>query len=89
MCPNHADVAGAPQISRVTKMHKQGVNTKYSISEEFTNENSLLLLAVVYLRGEFNIGIKYVMNEAISIVYVNTKKKEKDHRFEKVIKNMR
>jgi hypothetical protein len=59
------------------------------MSEEFTSENSLLLFVVVYLRGEFKIGIRYVINEAISIVYVSTKKKEKDQRFEKVIKNIK
>jgi hypothetical protein len=70
-------------------MHKQGVNDRYSISDELTNENSLLLFVVVYLRGELSIGIKYVINEATNIVYVNTKKNEKDHKFEKVIKNIR
>jgi hypothetical protein len=68
MWPNHADVAGALQMSRVTRTQKQGVSDKYSMSEEFTKENSLLLFAVVYLRGEFRIGIKYVINEAIRIV---------------------
>ena len=66
--PNHADVAGALQISKVAKMHKHGVTVTYNISEELTNENSLLLFAFVYLSGEFNIGIRYVINDAISIV---------------------
>ena len=76
-------------MRRAAKIHKQGVNVKYSTSDEFTNENSLLLLAFVYLRGEFSIGMRYVMNEIISTVYVNKKKNEKDHRFEKVIKNIK
>ena len=52
-------------------------------------ENSLLFLDVVYLRGEFNIGSTYVIREIISIVYVRKKKKENDHKLEKVIKNIR
>jgi len=70
-------------------MHKQGVRERYNISEELTKENSLLLLVVVYFKGEFRIGIRYVINDAINIVYVNTKKKENDHKFEKVIKNIK
>jgi hypothetical protein len=67
-CPNQADVAGAPQISKTKKIHMQGVKDKYSISEEFIKENSLLLLAVVYLSGEFNTGIRYSIKDIVSIV---------------------
>ena len=57
-CPNHADVAGALHINNVKPIQKQGVNVKYSMSEELISENSLLLLVLVNLRGEFKIGIK-------------------------------
>ena len=50
--------------------------------------NSLLLLDTEYLSGEFRIGSRYVIVEIIKIVYVKRKKNEKDHRPEKVTKNM-
>jgi len=70
-------------------MHTRGVTKTYARSEALIMENSLLFLDVVYLRGEFNIGSTYVIREIISIVYVRKKKKENDHKLEKVIKNIR
>jgi len=53
-----------------------------------TKVNSLLFLDAVYFRGEFITGSAYETRDAISTEYVIKKKKEKDHKLEKVIKNI-
>jgi hypothetical protein len=68
ICPNHADVEGELQINNVKTIHKQGVNSKYNMSEEFNMENSLLFFELVYFNGEFSMGIRYVIVDIISMV---------------------
>ena len=75
-------------MSKVNNRNTTGVKIVYKKSWPLTNENSLLFLEEVCFSGELSIGKAYETKDDISTVYVMKKKKEKDHRFEKVMKNI-
>jgi hypothetical protein len=56
ICPNHADVDGALQKSKLRVIHTNGVTKTYIKSKALTIRNSLLFFDVVYFSGELTTG---------------------------------